>query len=183
MAPSRRDFLKNSAIAGAALTASSATNLASAQDPQGHLPTPRAMELMALFGLKYPIFQAPHVGAGSDLVAAVSSAGAMGILGGTRLTPEDARRAVATVRAHTQRVFALNYILAFEPASLPMVLEAGAPVLHFSWGFDLEAKVGRHRQSHGLQHSSMQRYARGHGQPSGPAGSRTLPAINGEVAN
>ena len=134
MASSRRDFLKNSAIAGAALTMSSAANLANAQDPHGQLPTPRATELMARFGLKYPIFQAPHGGAGADLVAAVSGAGAMGILGATRLTPENARKAVAIVRARTQRLFAVNYILAFEPVSLPAVLEAGAPVLHFSWG-------------------------------------------------
>jgi hypothetical protein len=58
----------------------------------------------------------------------------MGILGGTRLTPEDGRNAVAAVRARTQRLFAVNYILAFEARSLAAVLEAGAPVVHFSWG-------------------------------------------------
>jgi len=127
MASSRRDFLKNSAIAAAALTMSSAGNLATAQNAQQNLPTPRALEFMAVFGLKYPIFQAPHNGAGPDIVAAVSGAGAMGILRGTRLPPEDARRAVATVRARTQRLFAVNYILAFDAESLPAVLEAGAP--------------------------------------------------------
>jgi nitronate monooxygenase len=115
--------------------------LATAQDRQRQLPTPRAIELMELFGLKYPIFQAPHGGAGPDLVAAVSGSGGLGILGGTRLTPEDARRAVATVRARTDRRFAVNYILAFDPSSLPVVLENGAPVLHFSWGLPTKEMV------------------------------------------
>ena len=44
MASTRRDFLKNSAIAGAALTMSNPKR-ATAQDPQRQLPTPRAMEL------------------------------------------------------------------------------------------------------------------------------------------
>ena len=134
MPSSRRDFLKNGALAGAALTMTSATGVASAQRSPASIPTTRATEFMRLFGLKYPIFQAPGGGAGPDLVAAVSGAGGMGILGGTRLTPEDARNAVATVRARTPRLFAVNYILAFEARSLPAVLEAGAPVVHFSWG-------------------------------------------------
>ncbi len=148
MASSRRDFLKNSVIARAALSISSASSPANAQDLQARLPTPRATELMSLFGLKYPIFQAPHGGAGPDLVAAVSSAGGMGILGGLRgLTPDDARKAVTTVRARTQRIFAVNYILAFEPVSLPVVLEAGAPVLHFSWGLPTKEVVSATRNA------------------------------------
>jgi nitronate monooxygenase len=144
---SRRDFLKNSAMAGAALSMSSAANLGNAQDARVQLPTPRALELMSLFGLKYPIFQAPNNGAGPDLAAAVSGAGAMGILRGTRLTPEDARRAVRIVRSRTQRVFAVNYILAFEPESLPAVLEAGAPVLHFSWGLPTKEMISAVRSA------------------------------------
>ncbi len=147
MAFSRRDFLKNSAIAGV-LTMVSGANLDSAQDAQGLIPTPGAGKLMALFGLKYPIFQAPHGGAGPELVAAVSRAGAMGILGGlNRLPPEEARKAVATVRARTQRLFAVNFILAFEPRSLPGVLEAGVPVLHFSWGLPTKEMISAIRKA------------------------------------
>src|ERR1700730_3872211 len=134
MPSSRRDFLKNGALAGAALTMTGATGVASTQRSPASIPTTRATEFMRLFGLKYPIFQAPGGGAGPDLVAAVSGAGVMGILGGTRLTPDDARNPVADGHARTQRLFALNYILAFEARSLPAVLEAGAPVVHFSWG-------------------------------------------------
>jgi hypothetical protein len=124
MPSSRRDFLKNGALAGAALTMTGATGVASAQRVPASIPTTRATGFMRLLGLKCPIFQAPGGGAGPDLVAAVSEAGGMGILGGTRLTPEDARNAVAAVRARTQRLFAVNYILAFEARSLAAVLRS-----------------------------------------------------------
>jgi len=78
--------------------------------------------------LRYPIFQAPHFGAGPELVAAVSNAGALGILGGlNRVTSESAHEYVKATRKLTKRLFAVNYILAFDPRSLPGALEAGAP--------------------------------------------------------
>jgi len=78
MPSSRRDFLKNGALAGAALTMTGATGVASTQRSPASIPTTRATEFMRLFGLKYPIFQAPGSGAGPDLVAAVSGAGGIG---------------------------------------------------------------------------------------------------------
>jgi nitronate monooxygenase len=146
MSSSRREFLENSAIAGAALSRLGAADPDSAQAAQGQIPTPRARELMALFGLRYAIFQAPHGGADPELVAAVS--GAMGILGGlNRLDPEAARKAVAAVRARTQRPFAVNYILAFEARSLPVVLEAGVPIVHFSWGLPTKEMIAAVRSA------------------------------------
>jgi hypothetical protein len=45
------------------------------------LPTPRAKALMEVFGLKYPIFQAPHGNQTCpELSIAVANAGAMGSL-------------------------------------------------------------------------------------------------------
>jgi nitronate monooxygenase len=41
---------------------------------------------------------------------------------------------VRQVRAVTGRVFQVNFVLAFPPRSLPAALEAGAPVVTFSWG-------------------------------------------------
>src|SRR5262249_2993046 len=38
------------------------------------------------------------------------------------------------VRALTGRVFQVNFVLAFPPQSLAAALEAGAPVVTFSWG-------------------------------------------------
>jgi len=143
MATSRRDFLKNTAIAGSALGIVGAPYPDSALGAQaGVIPTPKSMELMERFGLRYPIFQAPHFGAGPELVAAVSNAGALGILGGlNRLTSESAHEYVKATRKLTKRLFAVNYILAFDPRSLPGALEAGAPVLHFSWGLPTKKMV------------------------------------------
>ena len=46
------------------------------------IPTERAKALMALFGLKYPIFEAPHGNMTCpELAIAVSNAGALGALG------------------------------------------------------------------------------------------------------
>jgi nitronate monooxygenase len=38
------------------------------------------------------------------------------------------------MRQSTTQLFAVNYVLSFEPRSLPAALDAGAPVVHFSWG-------------------------------------------------
>jgi len=82
MKGSRRDFIKTNAAAGALLGSVSAPGLNAAQSQrQIAMPTPRAKTLMSLFGLKYPIFEAPHGRAtGPELAIAVSNAGAMGAL-------------------------------------------------------------------------------------------------------
>jgi NAD(P)H-dependent flavin oxidoreductase YrpB (nitropropane dioxygenase family) len=104
------------------------------------MPTQRSKELMALFGLKYPIFEAPHGprNTSPELAIAVSKAGAMGALALTYHTPDSARDAVSKVRSATKGAFFINYILAFPfadaAASLQAALDAGAPVVQFSWG-------------------------------------------------
>jgi nitronate monooxygenase len=142
MATSRRDFLKNSAIAGVAVGMFS-PNLESAQRGRaGPIPTSAAKRFMALFRLEYPIVQAPHGGAGPDLAAAVSNAGAMGMLGGLyNLSPEAARESVTSVRKLTKRIFAVNYLLAFDPRSLHGTLDGGAPVVQFSWGLPTKETI------------------------------------------
>src|SRR5439155_14794227 len=67
------------------------------------------------FGLKYPIFEAPHGprNTSPELATAVSKAGAMGALALTNHTPESARDAVSKVRSATKGAFFINYILAF----------------------------------------------------------------------
>ncbi|HZP84232.1 MAG TPA: nitronate monooxygenase [Chthonomonadaceae bacterium] len=87
------------------------------------------------FGLRYPIFQAPTGSiAGPELAAAVSAAGAMGAMALTWTPSETAADYVRQVRAATSHPFLVNYALAFPPTSLPAALEAGAPVVSFSWG-------------------------------------------------
>ena len=89
---------------------------------------------MELFGLKYPIFEAPHGFATSpELAIAVSNAGAMGALASLG-SPEVARNAVSKVRSATKGYFVVNYILHREPTSLQAALDAGAPIVQFSWG-------------------------------------------------
>jgi len=104
------------------------------------MPTQRSKALMALFALKYPIFEAPHGARNTtpELAIAVSKAGAMGALALTHHTPDSARDAVSKVRSATKGAFFINYILAFPfadgAASLQAALDAGAPIVQFSWG-------------------------------------------------
>lgn len=132
----RREFLRRAA----ALTTGLATREAGAMSaPQrtDTLPTSRASELMAAFGLKYPIFCAGMGGtAGPDLAIAVSNAGGLGAIGtGTNATSiELIRRRVSQIKAATTRPFAVNYLLAFDPVTLSTALDAGAPIIQFAWG-------------------------------------------------
>jgi nitronate monooxygenase len=86
-------------------------------------------------GVEIPILQAPTASiAGPELAAAVSIAGGLGGMGVTWSTPQEAAAAVREVRRQTDRPFQVNFALAFEPVSLDAVLEAGPPVVSFSWG-------------------------------------------------
>lgn len=63
-----------------------------------------------LLGIDYPLIQAPMAGGITtpELVAAVSNAGGLGALGAGYLEPEAIRRAIAEIRALTDRPFAVN---------------------------------------------------------------------------
>jgi hypothetical protein len=81
---------------------------------------------MEMFGLKYPIFEAPHGSATCPKLAiAVSNAGAMGALA-LFGSPEETRDAVSKVRSATKGSFLVNFILQFEPRGLQAALDAGA---------------------------------------------------------
>ena len=91
--------------------------------------------LQDLFGLRYPICQAPTGSiAGPELAAAVSGAGALGAMALTWASPEAASELVRGVRQATTAPFQVNYALYKPPASLAAALDAGAPVVTFSWG-------------------------------------------------
>ena len=101
-----------------------------------------AKALMALFNLKYPIFEAPHGNATSpELAQAVSNAGAIGALSLTSRTPDVARMSVSQIRAGTKGPFLVNYILTQEPTTLQIALDAGAPIVQFSWGMPTREMV------------------------------------------
>lgn len=88
-----------------------------------------------LEALRHPVWQAPTAGiAGPELAAAVSQAGGMGAMGLTWTAPETAAAQVRQVRGQTDRPFLVNFALAFPPRALDAALEAGAPIVTFSWG-------------------------------------------------
>lgn len=139
MDSSRRAFLGHAAGLGAAMSVPQVT---AAGDQRlsiaAYVPSSRTQELLSSFHLKYPILQAPvGYSAGPDLASAVCTAGAMGSMAGlTTASPDEAREKVKKVLSVTNGTFAVNYILALaaEPKSLAAVLDAGAPVVQFSWG-------------------------------------------------
>jgi nitronate monooxygenase len=73
-----------------------------------------------LFGIEYPVLLAgmgPTVGesnhgvAGPELVAAVSNAGGLGVLGGTGYGPEEMERAILRIRELTDKPFGIDILL------------------------------------------------------------------------
>lgn len=90
--------------------------------------------LCDLLGIEYPVLQAgmgPTVGdgpegvAGPALVAAVSNAGGLGVLGGTGLDPERLESEIAEIRQRTERPFGVDLLVptlggrVVEPSELP----------------------------------------------------------------
>jgi len=162
----RRDFIKTSSAGGACFGISRKLGVASFQlNSTASMLTPQAKALVELFGLKYPIFQAPHGRQTCpDLAIAVSNAGAMGALAGLG-SPDQARLAVSKVRSATMAPFFVNFLLATapmsgnEPAALRSVLNAGAPVVQFSWGMPSKEAVAAIRTADakmGIQVSSAE---------------------------
>ena len=155
---SRRGFLGSAAGFGFAMgfaDPSAAQNLeaASAQFEV----SAASRRLMSLFGLTYPIFQAPAGAAASpDLVISVCNAGAIGGMAVWPLPTDEASARVARVRAATGKPFFVNYALAaHEPKSLHAVLEAGAPVVQFSWGMPDRVLVAAVRATAGCSPATM----------------------------
>lgn len=133
MSSDRREFFER-----AALAAGLGVGMfpAAAQSPSVVMPTDRVSSLLTAFGLKYPIFCAGMGGPASyELAIAVSNAGGFGAIGtGPSMPAAVVRDRVARVRAGTKNLFAINYLLAFDPVTLPVALDAGAPVVQFAWG-------------------------------------------------
>ncbi len=69
--------------------------------------------LCKLLNIRYPIIQAGMSGFTTpELVAAVSNAGGLGILGAARMTPEQTRDAIRTIKKLTSNPFGVNLLLA-----------------------------------------------------------------------
>jgi nitronate monooxygenase len=62
-----------------------------------------------LLNIQYPIIQAPMAGTdGPEFVAAACNAGILGSLGGQYRTPDELKKAIAEIRRHTDKPFAIN---------------------------------------------------------------------------
>lgn len=133
---SRRDFLKKSSLAGIGLataipTEVSANGLSEAKKERGVL-TEASKNLMAKFGLKYPIFQAAP--GGEELTVAIANAGGMGSIQFTWISPDNAYQTTKRLNEATKGNYYANYVLHFEPKSLDKAIEAGCKNFQFSWG-------------------------------------------------
>ncbi len=109
MSPTRREVIKTALAVGAMPEVVGAPRADAAPQslPAIPLPTPRAKALMETFGLKYPIFEAPHGNQTCpELCIAVANAGAMGALAAFIFDSEaTARKAVTKVRSATKGNF------------------------------------------------------------------------------
>jgi nitronate monooxygenase len=148
--PNRRRFLGTAAGLGVTVGLVDAAAAQDLEPRNGRFePSAATQQLLSKFGLTYPIFQAPTGGAASpDLVIAVGNAGAIGGMAAWPLPPEEVSARVARVRSATSKPFFVNYALAArEPKSLQAALDAGAPVVQFSWGMPNPTLVAAVRQA------------------------------------
>jgi NAD(P)H-dependent flavin oxidoreductase YrpB (nitropropane dioxygenase family) len=101
-----------------------------------------------LLGIRHPVVLGGMAGASATpLVAAVSNAGALGVLGVARLQPEEIAQGIAAVRRATREPFGLNLVLfSASTAAVDTVLDARPPVFSAAWASpeqDLAALFGR----------------------------------------
>ena len=89
-----------------------------------------------LLGIEVPIVQAPIGGITTPaLAAAVSEAGGLGALSITWREPETLRAVLRETRALTEKPFAVNLVLDWDPAErLAIALEEGVKIVSFFWG-------------------------------------------------
>ena len=143
----RREFFRQATAVVVGLAARDA-GAVSAQQRAAAMPTPRASALMNVFGLKYPIFSAGMPGVATpELVIAVSNAGGLGAIGTIGAPAADVRQRVSRIKSETHRPFAVNYPLAFDPVTLPVALNAGAPIIQFAWGIPAAEAVAAIRKA------------------------------------
>jgi NAD(P)H-dependent flavin oxidoreductase YrpB (nitropropane dioxygenase family) len=89
-----------------------------------------------VLGITMPIAQAGmSTFTSAELVAAVSNAGGLGILGALLRPVDQLRDEIRRIRTLTDRPFGVNHVIAhLDPAALDVTLEEHVPVLSLAWG-------------------------------------------------
>jgi len=89
-----------------------------------------------LLGIEVPILQAGMAGCTTpELVAAVSNAGGLGIIGGRGMTADQLRSDIRRVRELTTRPFGVNHIVCLlDDAAFEVTLAQRVAVLSLAWG-------------------------------------------------
>jgi NAD(P)H-dependent flavin oxidoreductase YrpB (nitropropane dioxygenase family) len=89
-----------------------------------------------LLGIDLPILQAGMSRYTTpELVAAVSNAGGLGIIGGLNRTADELRNEIRQVRELTSRPFGVNHVVCrLDPAAVEVTLAQRVPVLSLAWG-------------------------------------------------
>ncbi len=135
MTTSRRVFTGLAAASAAALVTQA--DAQSALSPADQLPfdPAKSQAFIQKLGVRYPIGNAAAGGPFSDAMAiAVSEAGGLGGIGSIFLSADALKARITRIKAGTKQPFAVGFILVFGDKTLPAALEAGAPVIQFSWG-------------------------------------------------
>jgi enoyl-[acyl-carrier protein] reductase II len=99
--------------------------------------TPRLRtRVCEVLGIDVPILQAGmSTFTSAELVAAVSNAGGLGILGALLRPVDELRAEIRRIRTLTSRPFGVNHVIAhLDPAALDVTLDERVPVLSLAWG-------------------------------------------------
>lgn len=94
-------------------------------------------KITKLFGIRYPIIQAGMVWcSGWELVAAVSKAGGLGLIGSGSMTPDTLRIHIQKVRQATNKPFGVNVPLLYKHAEeiIKVIIEEKVPIVFTSAG-------------------------------------------------
>src|SRR5487761_247011 len=91
-----------------------------------------------LLGIQIPILSAGmSTYTTAELVAAVSNAGGLGIIGALFRDPDELREEIRKVRELTARPFGVNHVISqLDPDACDVSLELRVPILSLSWGQD-----------------------------------------------
>src|ERR1700681_3318979 len=108
-----------------------------------------------LLGIDVPILQAGmSTYTTAELVAAVSNAGGLGIIGGLGRTPDELRSEIRQVRELTSRPFGVNHVVCrLDHAALQVTLAQRVPVLSLAWGRSADLTYQAHEAGMKVVHT------------------------------